>query len=65
MAKNLYGKDLYVRLVAEQRKWIEKCENSPNSSYNNPNRDVFERQAIKRADEAELRRLEEQLASYR
>jgi hypothetical protein len=54
-SKPLYGKALYQRLLHDQRKWIEHCENR--ASYLGPNGP-----AIRRADEDELRRIETRLA---
>lgn len=53
------GRQLYLRLLAEQRKWIEHCE-SNGRSYTGPNG-----QAIREADEQELERIQNRLASYR
>jgi len=58
METKLRGRALYVRLVHDQRKWIEDCEKG--RSYLGPNG-----RAIREADEAELRRLERRLAEYR
>ncbi len=57
-ARKIRGRELYVFLVDEQRKWIERCE-ANGRSYTGPNG-----QAIREADEAELRRLENKLAMF-
>lgn len=49
---------LYLRLLSEQRAWIEKCESG--LSYLGPNG-----KAIKDADYQELRRIEEKLKERR
>jgi hypothetical protein len=55
--KRLVGRALYERMLSDQRKWIEQCEQG--RSYTGPNGP-----AIRMADAAELRRIEERLARF-
>lgn len=54
----LRGRAFAAHMVAEQRRWIERCESS-GKSYTGPNGP-----AIRKADEAELYRWEALLLSY-
>ena len=56
--KPLRGYELWVKLLADQRKFIESCEKG--RSYLGPNG-----AAIRAADEAELKRIEGRLESCR
>ncbi len=69
MTKTLNGRDLYLKLLADQKKWIEKCggdrEGYIANYHGTHGRSVENAAAIYDADMNELRRIEDRLKNYR